>query len=57
MSRVIRCAVAAAPCLVGVLVLGAGPASASARTAPFAGTRAGYTTHPVVVGPCTPPSA
>jgi hypothetical protein len=57
MSRVIRCAIATAPCLVGVLVLGAGPASAAPRTGTFGGVRAGYTTHPVVIGPCTPPSA
>jgi hypothetical protein len=57
MSRVIRCAVATAPCLVGVLVLSAGPASASTRFAPFVGVRSGFTTHPVVIGPCTPPSA
>jgi hypothetical protein len=60
MSRVIRCAVATAPCLVGVLVFAAGPASATTaapRPAPFVGVRSGFTTHPVVIGPCTPPSA
>jgi hypothetical protein len=57
MSRVIRCAVATVPCFVGVLVLAAGPASAAPRAASFGGGRAGYTTHPVVVGPCTPPPA
>jgi hypothetical protein len=57
MSRVIRCAIATAPCLVGVLVLAAGPASAAPRAASFVGVRSGFTTHPVVIGPCTPPSA
>jgi len=57
MSRVIRCAVAATPCLTVALVLAAGPASAATRPARFVGVRAGFITDPVVVGPCTPPSA